>query len=316
MSNSVPVAALRTKRDPRVGLRTAATLATVLTVLGHTVLGFEQPWSMVFVALVTGYATALGLEWIDARANGRPPGFAGGGIRKCADFLVSAHMTAITTSFLLYTNSRVGAMAFAVAAAIASKYVFRVSVDGRPQHFMNPSNFGIVLTLLLFPWVSTMPYIFTARVTGAWDVIIPIVMAALGFRLNLLFAERLPLIAAWVAAFVLQAVVRWSFFDDISLLAALAPMTGATFVLFTFYMITDPRTTPSSVRGQIAFGLSIGAAYGLVVSLRIVFTFFFAVTIAALLRGAVLYAARWRRTLAEQPLEPQARRAEHPWMTP
>ena len=284
-----------------------ARLATVLTVLGHTVLGFEQPWSMVVVALVTGYASALLFEAIDARANGRTPGYIGGGIARGVDFLLSAHMTAITTSFLLYTNSRVGAMAFAVAAGIGSKYVFRVPVDGRLQHFMNPSNFGIVLTLLLFPWVSTMPYIFTARVSGAWDVVIPLVMAALGFRLNLLFAKRLPLIGAWVAAFVLQAVARWLFVDDINLLAALAPMTGATFVLFTFYMITDPRTTPSSVGGQIAFGLSIGAAYALVVSLHIVFTFFFAVTFASLVRGAVLlHAARWRLSPVEQPLGSEA----------
>lgn len=287
-------------RDPRNGLRTSATLATVLTILGHTVLGFEQPWSMVVVALATGYACALGFEWIDAKANHRPLAFLGGGALKFVDFLLSAHMTSITMSFLIYTNSRVGAMAFAVAAAIASKDIFRVNLDGRPQHFMNPSNFGIALTFVLFPWVATMPYLFTEHVTGAWDVVVPVVMFMLGTRLNLLFTQRLPLIASWLVSFVLQAVIRWRFFDDINVWAALAPMTGAAFVLFTFYMITDPRTTPSSLRGQIAFGSSIGAMYGLIIGYHVTFTLFFAVTVVCGLRGLLLYATAWRRAFALQ----------------
>lgn len=288
-------------RDPRNGLRTSATLATVLTILGHTVLGFEQPWSMVVVALVTGYSTAILFEWIDAKANGRPPGYAGGTWLKKVDFLLSAHMTSITMSFLIFTNQRIGAMAFAVAAAIGSKYIFRVNVDGKPQHFMNPSNFGISLTFLLFPWVATMPYLFTEHVSGIGDIAVPIVMFMLGTRLNLLFTQRLPLIGAWLVTYVLQAVVRWRFFDEISLTAALAPMTGAAFMLFTFYMITDPRTTPSSVRGQIAFGASIAAFYGLIIGYHITFTMFFAVTLVCGLRGLMLYATAWRRAFALQP---------------
>ena len=294
-------AAVKKPRDPRTGLRTSATLATVLTILGHTVLGFEQPWSMVVTALVTGYTCALLFEWIDAAANGRPVGFLGGGFTKVVDFLLSAHMTSITTSFLIYTNSRVGAMAFAVAAAIASKYVFRVRLDGRVQHFMNPSNFGIALTFVVFPWVATMPYLFTEHVTGVWDVAVPVVIFMLGFRLNFLFTGRVPLIASWLVAFVLQAIVRWSVFDDISLLAALAPMTGAGFVLFTFYMITDPRTTPSTLRGQVAFGAAVGAAYGVIINYHITFTLFFAMTAAASVRGLLLYASAWQRVLVSQP---------------
>lgn len=69
-------------RDPRTGNRTAAALATLLTVIGHVFLGFEQPWSHVVVALSTGYACAIGFEAVDAYANGRPPGYAGGGWKK------------------------------------------------------------------------------------------------------------------------------------------------------------------------------------------------------------------------------------------
>ena len=52
----------RKARDPRNGLRMSATLATVFTILGHTVFGFEQSWAQVVVALVTGYTCALFFE--------------------------------------------------------------------------------------------------------------------------------------------------------------------------------------------------------------------------------------------------------------
>ena len=99
-----------------------------------------------------------------------------------------------------------GVMAFAVAAAIASKYLFRVEMDGRMQHFMNPSNFGISLSIVLFPWIAPIPYIFTEHVTGVFDVLVPVVVLLLGFRLNFLFTRRIPLILSWLGAFVFQAV--------------------------------------------------------------------------------------------------------------
>ena len=290
------------KRDPRVGLRTSATLATVLTLLGHTVLGFEQPASMILVALATGYSSALFFEWLDARFNQRQPGYRGRGWKGAVDYLLSAHMTAITMSFLIYTNSRIGVMAFAVAAAIASKYLFRVEMDGKLQHFMNPSNFGIALSIVLFPWIAPIPYIFTEHVTGFFDILVPAVIFLLGFRLNFLFTKRIPLILSWFGAYVFQAFARWLLLDH-RFEAPLASMTGAAFVLFSFYMITDPRTSPSSLRGQIAFGTSIGLVYGVLIAFQLTFTAFFAMTTVCAGRGALLYVTAWRRrrALAPQP---------------
>jgi Na+-translocating ferredoxin:NAD+ oxidoreductase RnfD subunit len=65
-------------------------------------------------------------------------------------------------------------------------------------------------------------------------------------------------------------------------------MTGMTFVLYTFYMITDPGTTPVGIRSQIAFGLSVGLLYGVLVVSHVVFGMFFALTIVCLCRGMFL----------------------------
>ncbi len=66
------------------------------------------------------------------------------------------------------------------------------------------------------------------------------------------------------------------------------------FVLFTYYMVTDPATTPSSWAPQVIFGMGVAAVYGALVVLHIVFGFFFALTIVCATRGLLIYGMRLR----------------------
>jgi hypothetical protein len=59
-------------------------------------------------------------------------------------------------------------------------------------------------------------------------------------------------------------------------------------VLFTFYMITDPQTTPSRLRSQIFFGAGIAAAYSVLLLSHVQYTMFYSVTAICALRGAWL----------------------------
>jgi enediyne biosynthesis protein E5 len=282
------------KRDPRNGLRMSASLATVFTILGHTVFGFEQPVAQVVVALATGYACAFLFEWIDARANGVKPGFAGGGFRKIVDFLLPAHMTSITLSFLLYFGQRLWIMALTVALALGSKYVFRVRQNGRLQHFMNPSNFGIAVVLIVFQWTGVLPWNFTIDIHGVWDVVVPLAILMLGTRLNLLFTGRIPTVMAWLGTFILLAIVR-SGIRNTPLAADLVVLTGIPLVLFTFYMITDPQTSPSRLKSQIVFGGGIACGYFLLLSLHVQYMMFYSVTIVCAMRGLALFALNLRK---------------------
>ena len=142
--------------ESRTGLYNSAALATVLALLGHTVLGFEQSVAQLVVALASGYGTACFLEFVDARANGRPMLFAGGW-KTVVLFLVPTHMTSITLSFIIYVGAALWPMAAIVAIAVASKYIFKVRVYGRSRHYMNPSNFAISTAFFLIPWVNTLP---------------------------------------------------------------------------------------------------------------------------------------------------------------
>jgi len=70
-------------------------------------------------------------------------------------------------------------------------------------------------------------------------------------------------------------------------------MTGIAFLLFTFYMVSDPATTPTSRRGQMAFGFAVAATYSALVLSHIVFDLFFALTIVCFGRGALLWVEGW-----------------------
>lgn len=270
-----------------VALQRFATAITVLNLLGHTFLGFEQSWAQPVVALACAYGAELGLEAFNARMQERRPKFLGS-MSHFVNFLLPAHITGLAVSMLLYANELLMPVVFATVTAIASKWLIRVRVGKGERHVMNPSNIGITITLLIFPFVGIAPpYQFTEGLAGWHDWILPGVIIASGTFLNARLTRRLPLILAWLGAFILQAVLRSAFLDA-SLLAALNPMTGVAFLLFTYYMLTDPATTPTSVRGQIAFGAAVAATYGLLMTFHIVFGLFFALTIVCIIRGVLL----------------------------
>ena len=283
------------RADRLGGLRRFAIAITVLNILGHAFFGFEQSLAQPVVALVSAYTVELFLEFIDARCNRRPLRFLGGGPRRFVEFLLSAHITGLACAMLLYANERLGPVVFASVVAICSKCLLRVPAERGTRHFFNPSNFGITITLLVFSWVSIAPpYQFTENMTGIGDWILPAIIICTGTFLNARFTHRLPLIGAWLGGFVAQAALR-SLLLETPFSAALVPMTGVAFILYTFYMVTDPATTPAGRREQIVFGLSVAAVYGVLMVAHVVFGLFFALTIVCAVRGLCMYAMQWLR---------------------
>ena len=66
-------------------------------------------------------------------------------------------------------------------------------------------------------------------------------------------------------------------------------MTGVAFVLFTFYMVTDPATTPERTLAQVAFGASVALVYSLFLMSHVVFGLFMALVIVCVARGLGMY---------------------------
>jgi Na+-translocating ferredoxin:NAD+ oxidoreductase RnfD subunit len=268
-------------------LRRFAITITVLNLLGHTVLGFENSWAQMFVALGTGYLAELLLEVVDARWSSRPRRFEGG-IVNFIDFLLPAHISGMAVSMLLYCGDLLLPFAFASAVAIGSKALFTYPINDSERHFLNPSNTGIAATVFLFPTIAPiMPWQFTENLSSGLSLVFPVVVICLGTYMNWRYARRMPLVLAWVLVFVLQGIVR-CFINDLPLFVALVPLTGVSFLLFTFYMVTDPGATPSSSREQVVFGAAIAVAYCVLILTHVPFGFFYALFIVSFLRGFIL----------------------------
>jgi Na+-translocating ferredoxin:NAD+ oxidoreductase RnfD subunit len=155
---------------------------------------------------------------------------------------------------------------------------------------------------VLFPWLAiSPPYHFTEHLTGIADWILPAIIITSGTFLNAKFTKKIPLIVGWVGGFIVQAVLRGAFTDTATISPLLA-MTGVAFILFTFYMVTDPATTPTAPRAQFIFGASVALVYGALVVNHVVFGFFFALTAVTFARGAMLWVEALARRTAPRPV--------------
>ena len=208
-------------------------------------------WLWPILALATGYTTELVFEVISAWAEQRTPRFREGGIRGFIVFMLPSHITSLAVNMLLYANDQWWPIMFGIVVAVAQKHFLKAPVAGRWRHFMNPSNFGITITLLAFgSWVSIAPpYMFTEYANTLFRIAIPLVIMTAGTIINAVLTKKTMLITGWLGGFAIQALVRhWIWHAP--LFSALGVMSGVAFILFTNYMVTDPGTSPSKPRPQ------------------------------------------------------------------
>jgi Na+-transporting NADH:ubiquinone oxidoreductase subunit NqrB len=152
--------------------------------------------------------------------------------------LASAYISGISVGILLRSPA-LWPYALCSMLSIISKYVLRV----KGRHLWNPSNFGLCAMLLLAPdtvaalsiqWGNFLPPMIAIWLLGSFII----------WRLH-----RFHICATYVVSFLLFACFR-SWIGGHPLLAEMAPITGPMYQLFIFFMITDPKTTVQSKRGQ------------------------------------------------------------------
>jgi enediyne biosynthesis protein E5 len=292
-----PAGVARRAKDPRyLALRNFALSITVFNIFGYTLLGWEQPWLWPILAVITAYATEIFFELLSAWAERRRPAFLGNGPRGPMEFLLPAHITGLACNMLLYANNQWWPVMFAVVIAVSQKHVLRAPIAGRMRHFMNPSNFGISVTLLVLgSWVSiSPPYQFTEWANTYFKLMIPMIILTAGTVLNAMLTKKTALVVGWMGSFAIQAFVRhWIY--GVQLNTALGVMTGVAFVLFSNYMITDPATTPSKGLAKFMFGSAVGITYGALMAFNVVYTLFFALCIVCAARGLGWWVAHLRK---------------------
>ena len=159
----------------------------------------------------------------------------------------SALISGLSLCLLLRTNS-VGLGGAAAVVTIASKFVLRVN----GKHLFNPTNFGIVAMMALTGQVWVSP--------GQWGNVafFAFLMACLG-GLVVNRAARSDVTYAFIA-FYMALVFGRSLWLGEPMAIPVHRLESGALLLFTFFMISDPKTTPNSRAGRILFALLV--AYG------------------------------------------------------
>jgi Na+-transporting NADH:ubiquinone oxidoreductase subunit NqrB len=154
---------------------------------------------------------------------------------------LSALITSYSLTLLLRTDVTAVAM-LAASIAIGSKFLVRV----RGKHIFNPANVALVSLLLLSDraWVST----------GQWGsaTIGALALACLGM-LVLTRARRAETTLAFLSAWALLLFGRALWLGD-PLAIPLHQVQNGALLIFAFFMISDPKTSPDAPLGRIVYG--------------------------------------------------------------
>lgn len=197
---------------------------------GTFILGWETHWDQLFaifsVALLTQFA---GIKFLGLPSNSWK----------------SALITILGLSLLLKTNHW-GISALAAFLSIASKFVFKVN----GKHIFNPGNFGIIAVILLTKqaWISP----------GQWGsgAILLFLVGILGsvvvYKVN-----RLDTSFAFIGTLIGLQVWRNIIYQGWPFDYIIQQFTNGSILLFTFFMITDPVTTPSNRTARIIWSTLI-----------------------------------------------------------
>lgn len=159
----------------------------------------------------------------------------------------SALISGLSLCLLLRTN-RVDLAILAAVITIAAKFVFRY----RGKHIFNPTNGGIVAMLLLTDQVWVSP--------GQWGSVafFAFLMACLG-GLVVNRASRSDVTYAFIVCYCALIFGRsWYLGEPFTI--PLHRLESGALLLFTFFMISDPKTTPDSRAGRLLFATLV--AYG------------------------------------------------------
>ncbi|NEN25821.1 Na+-transporting NADH:ubiquinone oxidoreductase, subunit NqrB [Cryomorpha ignava] len=143
-------------------------------------------------------------------------------------------------------------MALAGFLTISSKFLLRTT----SKHIFNPTNFGIIALMLLGQgWISPGQW-------GSGEIIASLI--TLGAAIVLFGVNRWDVALTFLISLFLFESIRnigwlgWSW--DV----VFHKFNSGTILLFAFFMITDPRTSPNKRSGRILWGIMISVlSFGL-----------------------------------------------------
>ena len=158
--------------------------------------------------------------------------------------LRSPLITGLSLSLLLRANDP-WLPAIAGFIAIASKFALRI--DGR--HIFNPAGFAIVVLLLTSTGVWISP--------GQWGASIWLATLLVFFAILVLqAAQRSDIALFFLGSHAMLLFARAYWLGD-PLGIPLHQLQSGSLLIFAFFMISDPRTTPDSRAARFCFALAV-----------------------------------------------------------
>ncbi|MBK8609643.1 MAG: RnfABCDGE type electron transport complex subunit D [Chitinophagaceae bacterium] len=159
----------------------------------------------------------------------------------------SVLISAFGLSLLLKTNVT-GVAVFASAFTIASKYIFRIN----GKHIFNPSALGIVAAIWLTgdAWVSP----------GQWgsNAVILFAVLSLGFIITTRI-QKLDVSLAFLGVFAGLVFIRQIIYLGWPIDHFIQSVSTGSLLIFSFFMITDPKTIPNHTVVRIIWSAAIAA---------------------------------------------------------
>ena len=197
-------------------------------------------------------------------------------------------ITGLSLTLLLRTHSP-GLWVAAAVLAIGSKYLLR----WRGKHLFNPATFAIVTLLVVSPDVWVSPGQWGSTV---WLALLLVCCAGLVLQR----AGRADIALAFLGCYSGLLLLRCYILGDPLTIPSHQLQSGAL-LLFAFFMITDPRSTPDGRLGRVLFAAAVaGVTYWLQFRWQLrtgLFFALFALSPLTLLLDRLLPAPRfaWRR---------------------
>ena len=202
---------------------------TTLLVAGLTLFDFDlRPANVAAIVL-----TALAVQGLGGRLSG------------LARFDARSALISACSLCLLLRTGDMWLAAAAAAISIGSKFVLRVG----NKHIFNPTNIGIVALLLVSDrvWVSPAQWGSTAFVA--------FLLACMG-TVVVTRAVRADITLAFLAAYAGLLLTRAVWLGD-PLTIPLRQLQNGALLIFAFFMISDPRSTPDRRSGRIVFAVLV-----------------------------------------------------------
>lgn len=208
-------------RDPRIY---QILMLSGLLVLGWLARAFEISPSHAIAILVT----ACAMQWLGSVMIATRPDFK------------SATITALSLTLLLRADT-VWPLIAAAAIAIGSKFTLRLG----GKHIFNPANFAIVTMVLMSNAAWTTP--------GQWGTAIWLaaLLAGIGFFITYR-AARLDVPIIFMGTYAALLFGRAIWLGD-PLAIPLLRLENGALILFAFFMISDPKTTPDGFIARCIF---------------------------------------------------------------